>query len=102
MVLRGRIPIMAVSKNWRYGLAIVSVLILMAASVPLAIWITHTQSAELGNARVRCQRQPQVNHRVLIENDKVKPSHVNAKRCDILTIANLDQKNKADRLWPAR
>lgn len=62
----------------------------VAATIPLAIWITHTQSAELGNAQARCAGKPGPVHTVMIQAGKVMPPHIEAKLCDRLRITNLD------------
>jgi len=63
---------------------------LMVATVPAAIWVTHTQTAELANARARCQVGQHSVHYVVFENNKVTPEHTAAKLCDTLTITNKD------------
>ena len=85
---------MRLSKKARYFIAAAAGLLLMAASVPLAIWITHTSSAELGNSRSRCNRSDGTVHKIIIKNDTVLPSHTDAKKCDTLTIINLDDRQR--------
>lgn len=63
---------------------------LMIACVPLAIWLTHSQSAQLGNQRARCELKQQKAHLVAIHNDRFVPAQTNAKLCDTLTITNRD------------
>jgi len=63
---------------------------LMVATVPLAIWVTHTQSAQLENTQRRCDGKQQTMHTVAIKNNLVSPLHTSAKQCDSLTIINRD------------
>lgn len=65
-------------------------IVLMAATVPLAIWVTHTQSAQLENTQRRCDGKQQVTHTVIIQHNIVSPAHTSAKQCDRLTIVNRD------------
>ncbi len=67
---------------------------LMVAVVPLAIWVTHTQTAQVGNARSRCERGEHQSYKVVIQDDKVAPAHTAAKLCDTLTVINLDSKDR--------
>jgi hypothetical protein len=69
-------------------------LVLMAATIPAAIWITHTQSAEVGHARLKCQKGQQVSHKVVIQNDQVEPKNTSGRLCDTLTITNLDSQDR--------
>jgi hypothetical protein len=64
--------------------------ILMAATIPAAIWITHTGSAELGNSRARCDRDTHARHTVNIQNDQIIPATTVANKCDTLVITNRD------------
>lgn len=82
------------SKRWKARLITLVSIILMVATIPAAIWITHSASAELGNARARCERVEHAAHRVIIQNDKVLPAHVEAKKCDSLTIVNQDNQQR--------
>jgi hypothetical protein len=81
-------------KKWRtIGVGLLA-LSLMAATIPLAIWLTHSQTAEFGNARARCERGLHDTHRVIIENNTVVPTTTKAHRCDTLIITNLDNKQR--------
>jgi hypothetical protein len=89
-----RARIQRMSKKAKYILSVLVGIVLMAATVPLAIWITHTSSAGLGNDRARCRRDEHAAHRVIIRNDKVSPAHTEAHKCDSLAIVNLDDKQR--------
>jgi hypothetical protein len=67
---------------------------LMVVTVPAAIWVTHTQSAELGNGRARCERKSGTLHQAKIANGVVTPAHLDAKKCDQLIITNLDSQQR--------
>jgi hypothetical protein len=69
-------------------------LLLMGATVPAAIWVTHTQGAELGNQRARCHRDKHAAHKVVIRNGRAIPAHTTAKKCDSLTIVNMGAKDR--------
>ena len=58
-----------------------------------AIWISHIESNKAAAVYPKCVGA-HAGHKVLIENDKVVPQHTNAKRCDTLTITNLDNKDR--------
>jgi hypothetical protein len=45
---------LTLSKKAKAVLWTTGALILMIVTIPLAIWLTHTQTAEFGNARARC------------------------------------------------
>lgn len=66
------------------------VLVAMVAVVLAAIWLTHTQTAELGNAEARCQNVHQQAYTVNFEQDRPVPAQVTANRCDTITFANKD------------
>lgn len=66
----------------------------MAGTIPAAIWITHTSSAELGNARTRCQRGEHATHIVTIKNGHANPVNTRAARCDTLVITNSDNQQR--------
>lgn len=67
-------------------------LVLMVATVPAAIWVTHSQTAELANARARCQVGQHSAHYVVFENNRVTPEQTAARLCDTLTITNKDNR----------
>lgn len=68
----------------------IGVLSLMAATIPAAIWVTHTQTARLGNAEARCSGGQHNVHGVTIQNGQPMPARTKARRCDILTVTNQD------------
>ncbi len=76
---------------WLIGLA---ALVLMVATVPFAIWVTHTATAQTGNQKARCSSVAQPVHKVIIKDDKANPSHVVALQCDTLTFVNEDSSIK--------
>lgn len=80
------------SKGIKVFLVVMGVVVLSAATIPLAIWLTHTQTAQHENARRRCEDSTikHVTHRVVVENNKVMPEHTVAKLCDTLIITNKD------------
>ncbi len=82
------------NKKAKWWLMATVALLLMIATVPLAIWVTHSQSAQLENTQRRCDGKHQTIHKVVIENDRVTPSHTDAKQCDTLVITNLDDKDR--------
>ena len=67
-------------------------MLVMVATIPLGIWITHTPSAELGNDRLRCQTGTAAHalHSLTIRNNTIVPARIMAQKCDTLTIINLD------------
>jgi hypothetical protein len=73
-------------------LTFVGMLVLTGLAIVGAIWLTHTQTAQFGNAKQRCQDAAVTVHRVTIEHDTVTPAHTAARRCDKLIITNLDSK----------
>lgn len=92
---RARILIMKrLSKGWKAGLIGAAAVALMVATVPLAIWITHTATAQEANQRARCQSTMQPVHKVFIRGDKAIPNHVTALQCDSLEFINQDKSIK--------
>jgi hypothetical protein len=83
-----------VSKRAKWWLTAGAAVLLMAATVPVAIWVTHTQSAQLENTRQRCEGKKQIVHTVIVKGDTVSPVHTEARQCDSLTITNLDDKER--------
>ena len=61
---------------------------LMAATVPLAIWVTHLQTAQVANSRDRCQVGQHAAHTVRFEDATLQPEHVTANVCDTITFIN--------------
>jgi hypothetical protein len=82
------------TKKTKSILFAVLAILLMVATVPAAIWVTHTQTAELGNSRARCGRKASVRHQITIQNGVVSPANINAKKCDALIITNLDSQQR--------
>lgn len=82
------------SKGWKAGLIGVASLAVMVATVPFAIWVTHTTTAQAGNAKARCSSVTQPVHTVVIKDNHAVPSHTEAKLCDTLTIINQDSNIK--------
>ena len=76
------------SKRLKWWLAGLIALMLMAATVPLAIWVTHTAGAQLENARRRCERREHASRTVVIYDNRVVPAHTEARLCDDLVITN--------------
>lgn len=65
-------------------------LLLLAGTIPLAVWLTHTATAQTENARRRCEGVRPTVHEVRIFNGKMIPAQLNAVRCDKLRIVNQD------------
>ena len=80
------------SKRWKAWLIGVAAFVLLVGTVPLAIWVTHTSSAQTGNEQARCQSVAQPVHTVIIKDNKANPNHTVAKQCDTLTIINDDSR----------
>ena len=78
------------NKKLKVVLITAGTLVLMVATVPAAIWVTHTQTAELANARARCQVGQHTAHHVVFRDNMVLPEHTTARLCDTLTITNED------------
>ena len=75
-------------------------LLLMVATIPAAVWLTHTTTAQLENTRRRCQDMSGKVHQVIIKDSRVQPQHTLAKRCDRLKITNLDSYARLIALGP--
>ncbi len=73
-------------------------LVLCVAIVPLAIWVTHTQTAQTANGEARCDTQAETRaahvYHVVMQDEKATPQHTLAKLCDKLVITNLDPKER--------
>jgi hypothetical protein len=82
------------NKKQKTMILAVASLFFMVATIPAAIWVTHTQGAELGNERARCQKGIHAAHKVVIQNGQVAPAQTDARKCDTLTIVNLDEQNR--------
>jgi hypothetical protein len=81
--------VVKLNKTVKIGLGVVGAVALMVATIFVAIWISHIESDKAASAFPKCVGQHAV-HEVVIQNDKVVPSHTSGKRCDILVITNLD------------
>lgn len=77
------------SKQSKVMLLVATTLVAMVATIPAAIWLTHTGSAETGHARLLCEQHNQASHTVYISPDHVIPAVISAKHCDILIVVNL-------------
>src|SRR3989344_4139794 len=84
----------ALTKKHKFFLAILALILLMGATVPAAVWVTHQSGSKLGNARARCERGDHASHQVRIRADKASPAHIDAKLCDKLTITNRDDRDR--------
>jgi hypothetical protein len=73
----------------KVGLIITALFSLTALTIWGAIWISHIESDKAAAAFPKCVGRHAV-HEVVIQNDKVVPSHTSGKRCDTLVITNLD------------
>lgn len=62
----------------------------MIATVPAAIWVTRTSTAQVENSRRRCEDKQQATHEMRFQNNVVKPASIQAKLCDTLIITNAD------------
>jgi plastocyanin len=62
----------------------------MVGTVPLAIWVTHTATAQTGNEQARCSSVMQPVHEVIIKNDQAVPDKITALQCDTLEFVNED------------
>ena len=85
---------MKLGKRQRWFLGVAGALVLMAATIPAAIWITNTQSAKLGNGRARCARGPHPSRTMTIRADRFVPDKLTANKCDVLIIVNLDDRTR--------
>src|SRR4051812_35144237 len=83
-----------ISRRATVILGISGTFLLMFLVIFGAIWLTHTSSASLGNARARCEKGEHSLHKVIIQNNKVIPEHTSAKKCDKLIIVNQDDQNR--------
>ena len=77
-----------VHKKTKVILISVGAFILLVGTIPLAIWVTHTQSAQAGNELARCSSTMQPVHMVVIKVDKAVPDHVSALQCDSIEFVN--------------
>jgi len=64
---------------------------LVAATIAGAIWVSHAQERKAAATYPKCQGRHAA-HQAVFEHDKVVPFHTEAKRCDTLTITNLDDR----------
>lgn len=66
----------------------------MIATVPAAVWVTRTSTAQIENSRRRCEGKQQTAHTMRIKYNTVSPARVSAQRCDTLIITNLDEQTR--------
>lgn len=67
---------------------------LMSATIPAAIWLTRTSTAQIENSRRRCEGKHQATHEMRIDENTVSPASIQAQRCDTLVITNLDTETR--------
>ena len=77
------------SKILKIGLAGVIVLLLVVFTIWGAIWVSNINNRKAASAYPKCEGK-HLTHKVTIQNDKMRPRHTDAKRCDTLVITNLD------------
>lgn len=85
---------MKLSKKTKFWFAIALFALIMLSTIPLAIWVTNTSTAQIENSRRRCEGKRQATHLVRIRHDEVEPTTVQARLCDTLKIVNLDAKSR--------
>jgi FtsZ-interacting cell division protein ZipA len=85
--------VLSLDKTMRIGLVVVGAVALMAGTIFGAIWVSHIESRKVAAAYPPCKGNHTA-HKAVIGNDKVLPQHTNAKRCDTLTITNLDDQDR--------
>lgn len=69
------------------------VAVIIGAGLVAVTLSSHYLDQQYANAHDGCYPN-QPNHRVIIQNDKATPSHLDAPRCDTLTITNLDDESR--------
>lgn len=72
---------------------VLGAVILTAVTIFGAIWISHAETRKAEAAYPKCMGNHVV-HTATIQDDKVVPQHTVAKRCDTLTIVNLDDQDR--------
>ena len=77
----------------KIGLVVAGAIILVALTIWGAIWVSHVETRKAEAAYPKCQGKHAA-HTATIQNDKVRPVHTAAKRCDTLTIMNLDDQDR--------
>jgi len=93
--LHARIEGMAnLHKVLKVGVVVVGFIGLMVATILGAIWISHADSRRAAAKEPKCSGGNHKTYKVVFQNDKVVPSHIDAARCDKLTITNLDDKQR--------
>ena len=75
------------------GLIVSAFFSLIALTIFGAIRVSHIESNKAAAAYPKCQGQHQV-HKVVIQNDKAVPQHIDGQRCDTLVITNLDAQDR--------
>jgi hypothetical protein len=90
---------MSVNKTLKVSVVVGGTVGLMVATIFGAIWISHIESRKAAAAYPACQGSHTA-HQVVIQNDKVLPQHTDAKRCDRLSITNLDDQDRVIAFGP--
>jgi hypothetical protein len=81
--------VVKLNKTVKIGLGVVGGVVLIVGTILGAVWVSHIESNKAAAAFPKCTGRHAI-HAVVIRNDKVVPSHTEAKRCDTLVITNLD------------
>lgn len=74
-------------------LLILAAAALMAGTIFGAIWVSHIESNKAAADYPKCVGKHTA-HTVVIKDNKAVPAHTNARRCDTLTITNLDDADR--------
>lgn len=77
----------------KISLGIFAAIAITALTIWGAIWVSHIETRKAEAAYPKCTGKHAV-HQVVIEDDKVRPQRTAAKRCDTLTITNLDDQDR--------
>jgi hypothetical protein len=81
------------NKAVKIGLVVMGTIAVTALTIWGAIWVSHAETRKAEAVYPKCQGRHET-HEVTIRNDKVVPQHTDAKRCDTLTITNLDAQDR--------
>jgi hypothetical protein len=73
----------------KFSLMVVGIIALIVLTIWGAIWVSNIDNRKAAAKFPPCTGTHTV-HKANIENDKVIPEHIDAKRCDKLIITNLD------------
>lgn len=74
----------------RNGLLGLGLLAIVALTVVLAVLVANRQSRSDALTDKTCAAKPHKNYQAVIQADKIKPTHIDARQCDRLTIVNRD------------